>query len=84
MSKRRDASSLETEIEQTRERLAGTIDELIQRTSPKTFVTREMSSMRHHFVDPATGGPRTDNILKVAGGVIGVLIAVSTVRKLFR
>ena len=34
-------SSLEREIEQTRERLAATIDQLLHRASPKTIAKRE-------------------------------------------
>ena len=33
-------SSLEREIEETRERLAGTIDQLLYRSSPKTIASR--------------------------------------------
>ena len=62
-------SSLEREIEQTREHLGATIDQLVYRSSPKTIVRREIASIRGFFVDPS-GSPRTDNILKVVGGVV--------------
>ena len=74
-------SSLEQEIEVTRERLAVTIDQLFYRAHPKTIVSREVSSLKAHFVDPTTGEPRTDNILKVAGGVVGVVGLFVLVRK---
>jgi hypothetical protein len=74
-------TSLEREIEETRERLAGTIDQLLHRASPKTIVSREVSSVKAYFVDPATGAPRTDNILKVVGGVVGVAALFVLVRK---
>jgi hypothetical protein len=77
-------SSLEREIEATRERLADTIDQLVHRTNPKTIVRREVSSVRAFFVDPATGAPRTDNILKVAGGVVGVVVLFSVIRRVVR
>ena len=76
--------SLESEIEETRERLAGTIDELLYRSHPKTIVSREVASMKAHFVDPATGQPRTDNILKVVGGVVGVVVVFGVIRKIVR
>ena len=76
-----DPAALEREIEETRERLAHTIDELLHRANPKTIVSREVYSIRAHFVDPATGRPRTDNILKVAGGVIGAVALFVVVRK---
>jgi hypothetical protein len=77
-------SPLETEIEETRERLAHTIDQLVHRANPKTIVRREVSSVKANFVDPATGRPRTDNILKVAGGVIGFVVLLGVIRKIVR
>ena len=77
-------SSLEREIEATRDRLADTIDQLVYRTNPKTIASRKVSSIRAYFVDPATGAPRTDNILKVAGGVIGVVVLISVIRRVVR
>jgi hypothetical protein len=77
-------SSLEREIEETRERLAGTIDQLLHRAHPKTIVSREVSSVKAHFVDPTTGQPRTDNILKVAGGVVGAIVLLTVIRKIVR
>jgi hypothetical protein len=79
-----DMSSLESEIEATRERLASTIDQLIYRSSPKTIARREVASFKAHFVDPATGQPRTDNILKVVGGTVGVFVLLSVIRKIVR
>jgi hypothetical protein len=74
-------SDLEAEIEATRERLAGTIDQLLYRASPKTIASREVASLKAHFVDPGTGQPRTDNILKVAGGVVGFVALLVVIRK---
>ena len=75
------ASSLEREIEQTREHLGATIDQLLYRTSPKTIARREVASVRGFFVDPS-GSPRTDNIAKVAGGVAGFVVLFVLVRKI--
>jgi hypothetical protein len=76
-------SALETEIEQTRERLGSTIDQLVHRASPKTIARREVASVKAYFVDPS-GAPRQDNILKVAGGVAGVVALFVVVRKLVK
>ena len=76
--------SLESEIEETRERLAQTIDQLLYRSHPKTIARREVASVKAHFVDPATGRPRTDNILKVVGGVVGVVVVFGVIRKIVR
>ena len=74
-------SPLEGEIEETRERLAHTIDALLHRAHPKTIVSREVSSVKGYFVDARTGAPRTDNILKAAGAVVGVTVLFAVVRK---
>jgi hypothetical protein len=76
-------SSLENEIEQTREHLGATIDQLLYRTSPKTIVRREIASIRGFFVDPS-GAPRTDNILKLAGGAVGVVALFVIARKIVK
>ncbi len=74
-------SSLEHEIEQTREHLGATIDQLVYRASPKTIARREIAAVRAYFVDPS-GAPRRENILKVAGGVAGVVALFVVVRKI--
>ena len=74
-------SALEREIEETRQRLASTIDQLAHRAHPKTIVGRQVTTVKSHFVDLATGEPRTDNILKAAGAVVGVIVLLAVVRK---
>jgi len=78
----KETVALEAEMEATRERLAGTIDQLVHRASPKTIARREITSIKGYFVDLSTGQPRTTNILKVAGGVIGVAVLFAAVRKI--
>ena len=77
-------SDIEREIEETRERLAGTIDQLLYRSSPKTIVSREIAQVKAHYVDAQTGQPRTDNILKAAGAVVGVIAVFVIIRKIVR
>ncbi len=79
-----ETAALEAEMEATRERLADTIDQLVHRTSPKTIARREMTSLKGYFVDLETGQPRTTNILKVAGGVVGVVVVFAVVRRVAR
>lgn len=76
----RAPETIESEIEATRERLAGTIDQLLYRASPKTIVRREVAGFKAFFVDPQTG-PRTDNIAKVVVGVGGFVAAIMIIRK---
>ena len=62
----------EREIEETRERLAHTIDQLLYRAKPEDDRSAGRSrEVKGFFVDPRTGEPRTENILKVVGGVVG-------------
>jgi Protein of unknown function (DUF3618) len=77
----KETTALEADMEATRERLATTIDQLVHRASPKTIARREITSIKGYFVDLGTGQPRTDNILKVAGGVLGVVVLFAVVRK---
>jgi len=72
--------SIEREMEETRDRLAATIDELVHRTSPKTIARREIATVKGYFVDPE-GNPRTENILKVAGGVVGFVAVLVVIRR---
>ena len=76
-------SEIEREIEEARDRLASTIDQLVYRSSPKTVVGREVAAVKAHYVD-ANGQPRTDNILKTVGGVVGVITVFVVIRKLVR
>lgn len=84
MSQDPSLSALEREIEETRESLAATIDQLLYRVHPKTIATREVASVKGHFVDSQTGQPRTDNILKTLGVVVGVVGFFVVVRKVVR
>jgi hypothetical protein len=75
--------SLEREIEATRERLADTIDQLVYRASPKTIARRELASLKAVYVAP-DGSPRTDNMLKTAGAVVGFVTLMVALRRLTR
>ena len=78
-----DLNSIEREIEETRERLAATIDQLAYRASPKTIVKREVDQVRGFFMDEQ-GAPRTDNLIKVGAGVLGVVVVFAVIRKIVR
>jgi len=76
----RDPDAIQAEMESVRERLAGTIDQLVYRSHPKTIAMREIERVKSRFVDEA-GNPRTDNITVTAGAVIGVLMVMTVIRK---
>jgi hypothetical protein len=80
----KETVALEAEMEATRERLADTIDQLVHRASPKTIARREITSVKGYFVDLRAGQPRTTNILKVAGGVLGVVALFAVLRTVTR
>ena len=71
---------LEREMEETRERLAATIDELVERANPKNVMQRRVAGVKAVFVD-AKGDPRTDNVLKVVGGVFGFVGLLVLIRR---
>jgi Protein of unknown function (DUF3618) len=77
----RNLNSIESDIEVTRARLASTIDQLVYRASPKTIAKREVNQVKGYFVD-AQGTPRTDNIVKVVGGVVVVVVVFGLIRKI--
>jgi Protein of unknown function (DUF3618) len=79
----RNLSSIENDIEATRERLASTIDQLVYRTSPKTIAKREVNQVKCYFVAP-DGTPRTENIVKVVGGVVAVVVVFGVIRKIVK
>ncbi|GAA1919448.1 DUF3618 domain-containing protein [Nocardioides marmoribigeumensis] len=71
---------IEQDMEETRARLAATIDQLVDRTNPKNVVKREVNAVKRTFVDEQ-GNPRTENILKVVGGVAGFVVVLVVIRK---
>jgi hypothetical protein len=80
VTEQRSNASLEREMEETRARLAATIDELVDRTTPKNVVQRKVADVKAVFVD-ANGDPRTDNVLKVVGGVFGFVGLLALIRR---
>ena len=79
----RSPQDLEHDIEQTRDRLADTLDELLFRIKPKTIVHRQIEDTKAHFVDPQ-GNVRTEKVVAVAGAVVGVVVFFVVVRRLTR
>lgn len=74
----RTPDTIAAEIAETRNRLAGTIDDLVYRAKPKTILQRQLASVRASFVN-LDGSLKKDRVLKAAGvtiGVVGVIIAI--------
>ncbi len=79
-SETRTPDTISTEIAQTRNRLAGTIDQLVYRTKPKTIVQRQMATTKASFFD-SSGALRKDKVAIVAGVVLGVVASIVVIRK---
>jgi hypothetical protein len=82
MAKADRTASLEHEMDELRDRLAETIDQLVYRASPKTIATRQVAAIKAVYVDPRTGQPRTDNIATTVGGIVGAVALVVVLRRL--
>jgi hypothetical protein len=74
------AAEIAAEIAETRNRLAGTIDQLAYRIKPQTIVQRQIAATKAAFVN-ADGSLRTDRVLKVGGVVVGVVALIVAIRK---
>ena len=77
----RSPQDLEHDIEQTRDRLADTLDELLFRIKPKTIVQRQVEETKSHFVD-AKGNVRPERVAAAVGAAAGVVAFFVVVRRL--
>lgn len=77
----RTPEEIAADIAETRNRLAGTIDELVYRAQPKTIVRRQIESVKAKFVDE-NGAPKTEAIVTAAGVVVGFVVVIVAIRKL--
>lgn len=74
------SDELVDEIEQIRERLAGTVDALVDRTNPKNVARRALEDVKARFVGP-DGSLRYETVVPVVLGVVGTVAAVVVVRR---
>ncbi len=77
----RTADEIAAEIAETRNRLAGTIDQLAHRVQPKTIVERQVNSTLASFRRP-DGSVNAGKVLKVVGVAVGVLATIVAIRKI--
>lgn len=75
----RSVPEIKDDIEQTRDRLAGTVEQIADRVNPKNLAERAKASAKAQVIDPVTGEPRYDRI-GVAGGAVLMLVSVRLVR----
>lgn len=77
-------AELEAVIAQRRERLAATVDELVQRARPQEIARRSVADARLRLADATRttdGDLRTERIAAVAGAVTAVLALVLLLRR---
>lgn len=77
------SDELVREIDEIRDRLAGSVDELISAIHPKSLLKRGMDSVKSRFVDE-TGAVRTNVVVPVAGGVVLLVVGAIVTRKMLR
>lgn len=77
----RTPDQITAEIDVTRDRLAGTIDQLVYRVQPKTIAARQLEAIKGSFYDDE-GKLDLTMVAKVAGGVVGFLALIVLIRKI--
>src|SRR5262245_38106696 len=82
-SAQRTPDEISAEIAETRNRLAGTIDELVYRVQPRTIAERQARAVVASFYN-ADGTLNTAKIAKIAGGVVGFVALIIAIRKIVR
>ncbi len=69
------------EIEAALERLAGSVDLLVERANPKNIARRGLDNVKARFVD-AEGNPRYETIVPLGVGAIAVVATIVGIRRL--
>ena len=81
MSKQTD--ELVQEIDEIRERLAHTVDELVVAVHPRSIARRALASVKARFVDE-NGSVRTEVVLPIVGGTVAVVVGSVVIRRIVR
>jgi hypothetical protein len=80
-SAERSPEVIAAEIAQTRDRLAGTIDELVYRAQPKTIVNRQLELLRESLLLKEDGSVDPMKVGRLVGGVVGFLAIIVLIRR---
>lgn len=76
----RSMAEITAELDATRARLAGRIDELTEYVAPKNVMDRQVTKVKRVFVDEY-GGIKPDRVLMAAGAVVAVVVLVGITRR---
>lgn len=77
----RTPEQIASDLAETRNRLAKTIDDLTYRVKPQTIVSRQIESLKASFYNE-DGSLNQQKILKIAGIAVGAVVAVVAIRKI--
>lgn len=77
-AKVRTVEEIEADLDATRERLAGRLDDLQEYVAPKNVMNRQVAKVKGVFVDEY-GGIKPDRVL-IAAGVVAVLVGLRILR----
>lgn len=80
----KSAKEIEAELQASRQRLAGTIDELAFRTQPKEIAKRQVESVKLKAGDltrTAEGDVATDKLGKMVAGAGAVLLLLGLLKR---
>jgi anti-sigma factor RsiW len=80
-TKARTAEQIEADIAATRLRLASTVDELVDRASPKNVAKRQVEQAKAQVFDER-GQLRTQKLVAVGGAAVGVIAVLLLIRRL--
>jgi len=73
----RDPKQIQAEIDQARNALAGTLDEIAYRTSPKKLKGDAQTAVREWIASP-----KGQLVIRVAAGLVALRVTVGVVRKI--
>ena len=72
--KARSTQEIQADIEETRARLVDSIDRLKAETTPPVLLAKAKSKVHDAIFDPDTGLVRTERVIAIAVGVVGIVI----------
>ena len=75
----RSVAEIQADLDATRDRLAGRIDDLQEYVAPKNVMNRQVDKVKGVFVDEF-GGIKPDRVLIAAGVVVGLVVVLGILR----
>lgn len=76
----RSVAEIQAELDATRDRLAGRIDDLQEYVTPKNVMNRQVDKVKGVFIDEF-GGIKPDRVLIAAGVVVGLVVILGVSRR---